>query len=170
MVRIRVFALAALCLAAVGILSPPAAMAQVQVGLQGYIDSAGHKAAVRESTPLPVLTQPFVVPGSRWQFAGATGGIVNTTAVALNVAAGAGVRNYVTAIQYFNSAATASEIEIRDGSTVIWRGYVPASMTAPAAVTFNTPLRGSANTAMNVALLTTATATRVSAQGYTSAN
>ncbi len=101
---------------------------------------------------------------------GATGGIINTTPVAIAAAGGAGVRNYLAAIQYMNSAATASEIEIRDGSTVIWRGYVPASMTVAASFTFPVPLRGTANTALNVALLTTATATRVSAQGYTSPN
>lgn len=160
----------ALCLTAFCIAGPSPAVAQAAVGLTGYVNPSGGKAVVRESTPLPTMTQPFVVPGSRWQFAGATGGIVNTTAVALNAAAGAGVRNYVSAIQYFNSAAVASEIEIRDGSTVIWRGFVPASMTLPAAVNFDVPLRGTANTAMNVALATTATATRVSAQGYKSAN
>jgi hypothetical protein len=150
--------------------TPPPAFAQAAVSLTGYVDASGRKAVARESTPLPTLTQPFVVPASRWNYAGATGGIVNTTAVALNAAGAAGIRNYVAAIQYFNSAAVASEIEIRDGSTVIWRGYVPASMTVPVQITFPVPLRGTAATAVNVALVTTATATRVSAQGYQSAN
>lgn len=169
MIRSRIATMFALALAVFALAGPTPAFAQA-VSLGGYIDPTGHRAAVRESAPLPTLTQPFAVPASRWQYAGATGGIVNTTAVALNAAAGAGIRNYVTSVQYFNSAAVASEIEIRDGSTVIWRGYVPASMTAPVAVQFASPLRGSANTAVNVALATTATATRVSAQGYTSAN
>lgn len=170
MVRIRLL-VASLCLtiaASVSLAVPTPAFAQVT--LQGYIDPTGHRAAVRESVPLPTLTQPFVAPASRWQFAGATGGITNTTAVAIAAAGGAGVRNYVTAIQYFNSAAVASEIEIRDGVTAIWRGYAPASMTQPVSITFNSPLRGTANTAVNVAVLTTATATRVSAQGYVSTN
>lgn len=163
----RLLALA-LSLAVLGTSQP--AFAQAAVSLTGYVDSSGRKAVARESTPLPTLVQPFVVPGSRWNYAGATGGIVNTTAVPLSAAAGAGVRNYVAAVQYFNSAAVASEIEIRDGSTVIFRGFVPASMTVPVQIVFPVPLRGTANTAMNVALGTTATATRVSAQGYTSAN
>jgi hypothetical protein len=161
------FALAALAIA------PPLAtpaFAQSQVGITGYLGSNGAKAAVRPSTPLPTYNQPFAVPASQWTYAGATGGIVNTTPVAVKAAAGAGVRNYLVSVQYFNSAAVASEIEIRDGSTVIWRGFVPASMTVPVSVTFEIPLRGTANTALNVALATTATATRVSAQGFTSTN
>lgn len=166
MIRTLLFALA---LSVFAIAAPPPAFAQSQVGITGYLNTSGSKAAVRDSTPLPVLSTPFALPASRWQFAGATGGIVNTTAVALN-AASVTDRNYVTGFQYFNTAAVASEIEIRDGATVIWRGYVPASMTVPVNIVFSTPLRGTINTAVNVALATTATATRVSAQGYTSAN
>ena len=103
---------------------------------------------------------------ARWQFAGATGGITDTSDVALMAAGGASVRNHLLSLQYFNSAAVASEIVIKDGSTVIWRGYAPASMTQPAAIQFEPALRGTANTALNVAMLTTGTATRVSAQGY----
>lgn len=147
-----------------------AAPAAAQVSITGYVADGGSRAAVRSSTPLPTLSQPYALPASRWQYAGATGGITNTTAVALNAAAGAGLRNYVVACQFFNSAAVASEIEIRDNVTVIWRGYVAASMVTPELVIFPLPLRGTANTAMNVAMGTTATATRVSCQGFTSAN
>lgn len=61
----------------------------------------------------------------------------------------------------------ASEIVVKDGSTVIWRGDAPALMTSPAGVLFAVPLEGTANTALNVAMITTATTTRVSAQGFT---
>jgi hypothetical protein len=94
------------------------------------------------------------------------GGIVNTTDVAIAAAAGAGIRNFLTAIQWKNTAAVASEIVVKDGSTVIWRGHVSASMTIMDGFSFNPPLRGTANTALNVAMITTATATIVSAQGY----
>lgn len=104
-----------------------------------------------------------------WGYAGASGGILNTTDVAIKTAAGAGVRNYISSLQFKNTAAVASEIVVKDGSTVIWRGHVSASMTFHELVTFNPPLRGTANTALNVAMLTTATATIVSAQGYTGA-
>lgn len=161
----RLFAFIAL--AASMIVAQPA-FAQGGISVTGYADSGGRAAAVRATAPLPTLTTPFALPASRWQYAGATGGIVNTTAVALNAAAGAGIRNYVAACQFFNSAAVASEIEIRDGVTVIWRGYVAASMVTPELVSFPLPLRGTANTAINVAMGTTATATRVSCQGFTS--
>jgi hypothetical protein len=110
-----------------------------------------------------------IISESAFQFAGATGGITNTSDVAIAAAAGAGIRNYLQTIWFKNTAATASEIVIKDGSTVIWRGHVGASMTVGEFVRFDPPLRGTANTALNVALLTTATATIVSAQGYTGA-
>lgn len=163
---IRFACLAVACVASLMTAAPPA-FAQTAMVLYG--GPTGSKVSVKEASPLPTLTQPFVVPASRFNYAGATGGIVNTTAVPI-VAAAAGLRNYVAAVQYFNSAAVASELEIRDGSTVIFRGYAPASMTQPVNIVFSVPLRGSVNTAMNVAMATTATATRVSAQGYQSAN
>lgn len=104
---------------------------------------------------------------SAFQFAGASGGITNTSDVAIAAAAGAGVRNYLTSLWFKNTAAVASELVIKDGSTVIFRGHVSASMVYGEALQFNPPLKGTANTALNVALLTTATATIVSAQGYT---
>jgi hypothetical protein len=103
---------------------------------------------------------------SRWNYAGATGGITNTADVAVMAAGGASVRNYMTGLQYQNTSATASEIVVKDGATVIWRGYAVANMAAPASLAFATPLKGTANTALNVAMLTTATATIVSAQGF----
>lgn len=116
------------------------------------------------------------VPASPWTYASATGGITNTTAVQLvagvsvampNGAANAKQRNFLSALQYHNSAATASEITVLDGSTVIWRGYAPASMTYPALVEFPVALQSSPGNALNVQMGTTATATRVSAQGFT---
>lgn len=104
-----------------------------------------------------------------WAYSGVTGGITDTNNVEIAAAGAAGVRNYCHGIQYFNSAAVASEIVIKDGATIIWRGFAPASMTVPVSVRFDPPLRGTAATAMNVVMITTATATRVSAQGHTGA-
>lgn len=109
---------------------------------------------------------PHAIAASRWNYAGVTGGLTDTSDTAVMAAGGASVRNYMTAIQYCNTSAVASEIVVKDGSTVIWRGMAPASMTSPVSVPFDVPLRGTANTALNVAMITTATATRVSAQGY----
>jgi hypothetical protein len=109
------------------------------------------------------------VAGSTWQYAGAAGGITDTADVAVKASAGALIRNYMTSLQYLNTSAVASEIVVKDGATIIWRGYAPAAMTVPVNITFPQPLRGSAATALNVAMITTATATRVSAQGFVGA-
>lgn len=113
------------------------------------------------------VVKPYATPETDWQYATPIASpIANTTAVQLKAAGAANVRNYLTGLQFHNSAVVASVITIQDGSTVIWTGYMPASMTAPVDISFATPLRGSAATALNVVINTTATSTFVSAQGY----
>jgi hypothetical protein len=90
----------------------------------------------------------------------------DTTDAVLAAAAGAGLCNFLTGLQFKNTSAVASELVVKDGSTVLWRGHVGASMTAMEAVTFPTPLKSSPNTALNAALLTTATSTYINGQGY----
>jgi hypothetical protein len=135
---------------------------------------------VTPSSPLPVTSvgtsatggpQPSAtITPATWIYAGVTGGIVDTTPVAMKAAGAAGVKNYLAGIQFANSAAVASEIVVLDGAAVIWRGYAAASgVGGNADIKFVPPLAGTAATAMNVAMITTATATRVSAQGYTGA-
>lgn len=116
------------------------------------------------------IVKPYALPGNDWMYAGATGGITNTTGVTMKAAAGGSLRNYVTAIQVENSSATATEVVVNDGAagTAIWRGWVPAT-SGVLLVTFPTPLKGTANTLTEVACVTTGTATRVSAQGYAAA-
>lgn len=108
---------------------------------------------------------PYAIPESSWQYGSSTA-VTNTTDVAVKAAAAAGIRNYVTSLQYCNTAATASIIVVKDGSTVIWAGQAPASMTVPQTINFPVPLRGTAATAINVAMLTTGTNTLVAAQGF----
>jgi hypothetical protein len=84
----------------------------------------------------------------------------------LKAAAAAGIRNYVTAIQMINTSAVASEVVIKDGATVIWRGFLPANMLDTQTINFPTPLRGTAATAVNFACITTGTNTYASAQGF----
>ena len=114
-----------------------------------------------------LVTKPFSIPEADWQYAAAAGGIVNTTDVVLKAAAAAGIRNYVTSIDVRNAHATvATEVVIKDGATVIWRQLLPAAMAAPVEITFPTPLRGTAATAVNFACLTTGAQVYVNAQGY----
>lgn len=112
-------------------------------------------------------------PAATWSYPAAAGGLVNTTGVTVKAAAGAGVRNYVTAIQCINShQTTGTEIAIRDGAsgTVLWRGWAQAAgggFSAPFAV----PLRGTANTLLEIAEVTTTATAGVlcNLQGYESA-
>ena len=129
--------------------------------------SVAQAQTVKLADPVTGVPYRAGVPDTPWQYAGVTGGITNTADVAIAAAAGANTRNYLCSLQVKNTAAVASEIVVKDGSTVIWRGHVNASMTFEEIITFSVCLRGSANTAMNVALITTGTATIVSAQGYT---
>lgn len=105
------------------------------------------------------LVQPFAMSSSRWAYAAAASGISNTTAaVTFIAAAGGSVRNYVTGIQLDAGVlGAASEIVIRDGAggTVLWRGFVStAGYPNGRQIIFEVPLRGSANTLLEVATLT----------------
>lgn len=110
---------------------------------------------------------PYALPGQTWSYAAASGGITNTTDVVLRAAGGAGVRNYLTSLQVTNESATATEVVIKDGAAVIWRDVFDGDgPKAGSVIRFDPPLRGSANTALNVACITTGTKTYVNAQGY----
>ena len=113
-----------------------------------------------------LITRLNSIPENEWQYAAASGGIVNTADNVLIAAAGAGIKNYLTGLSVANANATASEIVIKDGaSTVIWRMYLAANAPIKSII-FSTPLQSTANTALNVACITTGTQTYINAQGY----
>lgn len=102
---------------------------------------------------------------SPWTFAGASGGIVDTTPVALKAAV-TGKVIYLDAIQFVNSDDTvATEVEILSGSTVLWRGFAPAEGVSPQAIVFDGSIKTVAGQALNVKAVTTAAQLIVSAQG-----
>jgi hypothetical protein len=115
------------------------------------------------------------VPEISWSYAAASGGILNTTtAVTIKAAAAAGIRNYITNIQIMSEAlTTATELAIRDGAagTVIWRIKIPTGGLPTLSLEFNTPLRGTAATLLEVVTLTASGAGAVyfNAQGFTGA-
>lgn len=99
-----------------------------------------------------------------WKYTALSGGITDTSDVTLAAAAGAGNSNYLTNIDLCNKSATQTEFVIKDGTTVIWRTVLGASMIAPVSIPVS--LASSANTALKGACITTGTATYVNAQGY----
>lgn len=122
---------------------------------------------VNATTVQPALSSSF------WSYAAAAGGIVNTTtAVTVKAAAGAGVRNYVEGIQLsWDALTTGGEFAIRDGAsgTVLWRFKIPSASAGQAHTKFGTPLRGTANTLLEVVTLTASGAggVFVNLQGWT---
>jgi len=115
----------------------------------------------------PALSSAF------WSYAAAASGILNTTtAVTLKTAAGAGVRNYIEAIQLdWEAFGSASEVVLRDGAggTVLFRMKIGTGAAGSRTITFRPALKGTANTLLEVATLTASVtgALYVNAQGWT---
>lgn len=139
---------------------------------QTYV--AGDVQKLPLTTGAQLINKPYSTSEIDWQYAAATGGIVSsTTAVTFKAASGtAGIRNYITSIDISaDGAGTATELAIRDGAagTVIWRIRVPAAgFATPQTFNFTTPLKGTANTLLEVVTLTSsATPVFFNAHGYT---
>lgn len=114
-----------------------------------------------------LIVKPFSIPEADWSFACATGGIIVNTDVVVKAAAAAGVRNYVTGITVQNvHASVATEWVVKDGSTVIFRGFAPANMNNVIEIEFNTPIRGNAATAVNFQCITAGAQVYANIQGY----
>ena len=143
----------------------------VLVGLEARTSSKTSVANASAVRPIATVDGRLVtrlnsIPENEWQYAAASGGITNTSDNVLTAAAGSGIKNYLTGLSVANANATASEIVIKDGaSTVIWRMYLAANAPIQS-IKFVTPLQSSANTALNVACITTGTQTYVNVQGY----
>lgn len=135
-----------------------------------YNQQARDEVTVKPNDALPVRISSGP---NDWSYAAAASGISNTTtAVTVKAAAGAGLRNYITQIQISSDAlGAATELCIRDGAggTVLWRtkigtaGYPNGFQTS-----FPTPLRGTANTLLEVVTLTASVTGAVffNSQGY----
>lgn len=135
--------------------------------------STGQTADLLASLLGKLVTLPYALPGATWRYAAPAGGLVNTTGVTAKAAAGAGIRNYVKSAQIMTSHQTINtEIEIRDGASgsVMWRGWAQ-SVGGGATIQFDPPLRGTANTLVEIAEVS-ATGTAgvlVNLQGYEAA-
>ncbi len=112
-----------------------------------------------------LVTKPYSIPEADWLFASALAGI-STGADTVIRAAVASNRQYLTGLQLQNLGTAASEVQVKDGATVIWRVSLPATMATPVTFDFPTPLRATTNTALNVQAVTASSAVVVNAQGY----
>lgn len=132
---------------------------------QAAMSAAGDLVHLMATMIGALIQKPYSIPEADWSFAGAA--VVNTTDVVLAAAAGAGIRRYLTALQMKNTNATATEVVVKDGATVIWRLYLPANMANADTILFPSPLKSTANAALNFACITTGANVYVAAQGYT---
>lgn len=109
---------------------------------------------------------------SSWSYAAAAAGIVNTTAaVTIKAAAGSGISNYLASLQIMAEAlANATELAVRDGAggAVLWRTKITPSGLVGLSIDFVRPIKGTANTLMEVVTLTASGtgAVYVNAQGF----
>jgi hypothetical protein len=99
--------------------------------------------------------------------------IVNTTVTtatqtAIRAAQGANICQSVTQITFQNTNATATTLTIQDASATLIAISVPASMTLAQQLTFPTPLRGSANAALNYTAGTTGASVLLNVTGFNS--
>ena len=132
-----------------------------------YTAVASGDAADLATTVVGVLIEkPFSIPEADWSYAAPAGGIINNTAVAARAAAGAGLRTYVTGIDVRNASATvATEFAILDGATVIWRGQLPVN-SGTVDIAFPSPIKSSANAALNIQCITTGAQVYANLRGY----
>jgi hypothetical protein len=111
------------------------------------------------------IVRPWQIPELEWSYSG-SGPVTSTPDISLAASAGIGLRRYLNSMQLSNNSATATEVVVKDGTTVIWRGHLPAN--APNFnVHFDNPLKTSTNTPLWFACITGGAAVYVNAQGYT---
>jgi len=112
-----------------------------------------------------LVTKPYSIPEADWVYASALTGVATGADTAVRAAV-ASNRQYLTGLQLQNLGTAATEFQVKDGATVIWRASLPAGMANPVAFDFPTPLRATTNTALNVQAVTASSAVVVNAQGY----
>lgn len=119
-----------------------------------------------------LVQKPFGPSPLDWTYPAAAGGIVSSIAdVQIAAARTAGIRNFLTGGQLsWDALGAATEFVIKDGATVIWRHKIAAGVADKMPVELNTPLRGTAATAMNIALTVSTTGgVYFNGQGYQAA-
>lgn len=127
----------------------------VRVSTNGVPSSSRVSSVVALLSQVPIAPmkpQRSYGPDTAWSYVPPSGGIVNTTAVTVKTAIAASKRNIVTNMQLDNGGATGTEVILTDvgASAVVWRGYAPPGSSRQ--VSFDPPLRLTANSALSVTL------------------
>lgn len=131
----------------------------------GSYDNDWGDRAILDIARRQVVT-PYHLPGQTVR--GNTAAMTGTASTQLLAAPGASVRNYLTSLTWSNTSAVDTEVDILDGSTVVWTFYAKA--LSGDTITFPVPLRQpTTNTALNVQNLTTGSSVKVSGNGFKSA-
>ena len=126
--------------------------------------TAGDTADLLASTLGKLVVMPYALPGASWSYA-SPAAVTDTNDDAAKAAV-ASTRHYITGVQVFNGHDTVgTEVVIKDGATVLWRGWAEQTGGGCSAH-FDPPLRGTANTAVNVANITTGSSTYFNLQGF----
>ena len=109
---------------------------------------------------------PYAIPSLAWSYA-SPAAVADTADDVAIAAAGAGSRRYITGVQVFNGHDTVgTEVVIKTAATVLWRGWAEQTGGGCSA-RFDPPLMSGDNEAINVANITTGSATYFNLQGFT---
>lgn len=109
------------------------------------------------------IIKPFSIPETVWN---TSLSLTTSTAVAIQLAGGAGIKRYLCAMQAVNTGASAVDLIILDGVTERWRMTLQPNV--PYNCEFPVEIVPTANTALN-ANLSAAGTVRANFQGYTAA-
>jgi hypothetical protein len=138
----------------------------------GSITPAGLAGSVAQAIqglnggiPVPVIAKPFASNSWIWTYTGPP--VAVNTDVVVAAAAGATLCRFLIGLQLKNVGAVPTEVVVKDGSVVLWRGFLPASMINVDGLEFPIPLCASPNTAVNFQCITAGANVYLSAQGYT---
>jgi hypothetical protein len=132
------------------------------IGQIGHVTD-GNLVETGNKNPMPVRF--YAGPDDEWSYT-VTTPVINTNNVALKSAV-AGKKNFLTAIQLKNTHATVgTEVVVKDGGTILWRGFLNANMVNGESYTFPTPLRTIVGNSLTFACITTGASVYVSAQGF----
>ena len=117
------------------------------------------------TTGQQLLTKQFATAENDWSATASA--FIATTSTLVRAAQAASLRNYCTGFdfQVTTFGGGACLIQILDGATVLWQCSELAIMNTPFSITFTTPLRGSAATAMNI-IQATANTINYNIRGY----